>query len=209
MRKLRPNHSSIICYVLLNLELSNKIVHFWWVNKGLHISIKYHHKFLEMSKEMSKIDVEKPTCILLQHIVSCMSVTNTKDISGCSLAGTALNEILMILLSILHCHLLRLIGPYLVNILYYRVILKRADPISPFTVPLMNFWKCNWIINKFNIPDHVPRFNDIIQDHFHVEAILHPYTVHDFEKLEYQVVLSEIIPIFEQYCDLILIDITF
>ena len=69
---------------------------------------------------MTKINVEKPSRILLHHIITSVAITNAQNIGRCTLASSAFDKILMILLPI-YCHFLclYLVVPFLFNILQY------------------------------------------------------------------------------------------
>jgi hypothetical protein len=47
------------------------------------------------------------------------------------------------------------------------------------------------IVNELNVACLEPRLHGIVADHVHVQAV--PEFVHDFEKLEHQVVLSKVV----------------
>lgn len=64
--------------------------------------------------------------------------------------------------------------------------------------------RCNHIriINKLNVAYVVPGFQDMVSNDLHVLIFFHPHFVHDSEELENQIVLSQVITIFEEEFDL-------
>jgi len=50
-----------------------------------------------------EIDVEEPPRMLLDHVVSCVTVSDAEDESGCTLACTGFDEVLVVLLPV-HSH---------------------------------------------------------------------------------------------------------
>ncbi len=56
-----------------------------------------------MAEEVPEIDVEEPPRVLLNHVVPCVTVSNTEDEGGRTLACTGFDEVLVVLLPV-HSH---------------------------------------------------------------------------------------------------------
>ena len=55
-------------------------------DEGFTISLKALFK-LGMVKEVAKVDMEESACGFFKHVVTCMSVSNPKDVGCNTLAG--------------------------------------------------------------------------------------------------------------------------
>jgi hypothetical protein len=65
-------------------------------DEGLHVTL-YTVLLLEMTQKMPEVNVKEASGILLEHIVAGVSITNSKDVGGCTLPRGAFYEIGMIL----------------------------------------------------------------------------------------------------------------
>lgn len=137
---------------------------------------------------MPKINMEKFT-ILLNHVVSRVSVSNAHHISGNKVPNTGFEKILF------SNSQLFFILVHFLKIFKGGLIIKSLHNF--IRILLMNMWTVLSILDNFNEANSILGRQNLVYIHFKIHIILDPNFIKNRENLQSQMILFDIIAILE------------
>ena len=112
---------------------------------------------------MPEVDVEEPACMLLDHVVTCVTISNSKDVGGGALSSTRFDKVLVILLSVDSHHLgLKLVLPQALDIIKDGILLERSAPVP---IAFVNGGNLDGVVDEFDVANHISRLKNIVGNH--------------------------------------------
>jgi len=162
-----------------------------------------------MAKEMSEINMEELSCLILKHEITWMSISNSKNVSSNTLSCQRVQEVHVIIVEtpsdLFHFWSeseLISSADFIQHIFHHSCLIKCTSPethgVPTFSTfrflitPFVPVHPCDnlCIIDEFNISCLISRLHYFITYHLHLHTAGLPQSIHDFKELEYQIVLS-------------------
>jgi hypothetical protein len=143
---------------------------------------------LKVSKEMTKVDVKESTAFGNHDIIG-MAITNAEDVGGDTVTRTGFEE---------HAP-----SAFILSRILVVLEKERRDDLvveSTFrttTILDLNIGGCCCVRYNLNHTNFMPRGNTAVSPHLKVEACVAPKVVHEAQKLERELILTEVITILE------------
>lgn len=155
-----------------------------------------------MAKEMTKVNMEEGSRQVVQHKVTRVSITNTQDIGTHALTSQRMQERGVVLCKSLLDRVLVLgfgellsCGHFVHEEVHHTLLSERP---SEEGLILMHLSDDGGIVDEFDIASLEAGLHDIVAHHAQIIAAGLPKPVHDLEKLQHEIVLSQIVTALEK-----------
>ena len=146
---------------------------------------------------MTEIDVEKFTWHVVKHKISWVPVTDAQNVGSDALSGKWVQESIVVftkavfdLLLVLSDSKLFCYSHFAHEKVQHTSFSERASNEGLILMHLRNHSR---VVDKLNVTCSKSRLHNIVAHHLKIIATRLPKTVHNFEKLQYKIVLPQIV----------------
>lgn len=155
-----------------------------------------------MTKEVTKVNMEEGSRQVVQHEVTRMSIANAQDIGAHTLTSQRMQKGCVVLCkSLLDRVLVFGLGELLscrhfVQEEVHHTLLTERPPEEGLV--LVHLRDDSRIVNELDVASFKTSLHDIVAHHAQIIATGLPQSVHDLEKLQHEIVLSQVVTTLEK-----------